>query len=106
MENATYAKLRDGSWGLRTAETVKVGDVVLATTKGGAKSRKEIVQVVWVGNGIALCVMGNAPKAKKVKTLPPPANDGAGELNDGLDPEYYTSGEARDGEPLDNGWAF
>lgn len=44
---ATFAKLRDGSWGLRVAGAVSPGEVVTAVTKDGRREEKRI--------GLVLC---------------------------------------------------
>jgi hypothetical protein len=64
MEKATWTKMRDGNWGLRVEGDVKAGDVVLACTKSGKKTRESVGSVVWAGNGISLCTLGEKPAAK------------------------------------------
>jgi hypothetical protein len=65
---ATYAKLRDGSWGVRCVldgdRPPQVGEVVTVTRKDGQKRAETIAQVIWVGddrdgNEVALCSTRN-----------------------------------------------
>lgn len=78
MKTATYTKLKTGpkagEWGLRVAGEVEVGEVVLASTQAGKKSRKAVTAIVWQGNGVSIVEMGNAPKAAP-KAVAPVADD-------------------------------
>ena len=52
---ATFNKLRDGSWGVRSTVEVKPGDVVTVTKRDGASVPQTIKAIVWSGNGVWLC---------------------------------------------------
>jgi hypothetical protein len=60
--NATYTKLRDGSWGIRVTGTAKAGDVVTVTKRSGETVNATVGRVVWSGNGVSLCEVAAAPK--------------------------------------------
>ena len=51
---ATYAKLKDDSWGVRSTVEVRPGQEVTVTTKAGLRKVEKIKKVVWSGNGIWL----------------------------------------------------
>jgi hypothetical protein len=59
---ATFTKLRSGAWGLRITKPVIAGDVVLAKTKANVYSNQTVGEVVWSGNGVFLCTIGEKPK--------------------------------------------
>lgn len=69
MEPATFTKLRNGSWGLRVTQPVQPGDVVLTKTKANVYSKQTIGAIVWAGNGVFLCTIGEKPK--KVEKIVP-----------------------------------
>ncbi len=47
--SATYTKLRDGSFGIRSKTAVKPGDSVTVTTKAGKVKTETIARVIWTG---------------------------------------------------------
>jgi hypothetical protein len=48
--SASYAKLRNGSWGVRvTGESVQMGDRVTVTKKDGQECQETIAKVLWNG---------------------------------------------------------
>jgi hypothetical protein len=52
---ATWARLRDGSWGVRVTREVRVGDVVTATSQSGKVADKAITGIAFAGQGYTLC---------------------------------------------------
>jgi len=52
---ATWAKLRDGSWGVRVTGEVRVGDVVTVTAQSGKVQDKAIREIAFRGQGYTLC---------------------------------------------------
>jgi hypothetical protein len=47
---ASYKKLRDGSWGIRTTDGIPdVGDTVEVVTKSGEAKQEEVSRVIWSG---------------------------------------------------------
>jgi len=52
---ATWARMRDGSWGVRVTREVKVGDVVTATSQSGKVADKAITGIAFKGQGYTLC---------------------------------------------------
>lgn len=62
IASATPAKLRDGSWGARTAGSVRAGDTVQITTRAGKTWAATVTRVVWAGDGVTLCATGSAPQ--------------------------------------------
>lgn len=55
MSNATYTKLRDGSWGIRATAAVSPGSLVTVTKKSGESKSETVDRIVWSGNGVWLC---------------------------------------------------
>jgi len=58
----------EDKWGLRIEGqgAVQVGEIVLAKRLGDKfGTRKQVTEILWSGNGIYVCRMGNAPKAAK-----------------------------------------
>ena len=53
----SYAKLRDGSWGIRSTEKVTIGQTVTVTKKDGSLAVEKIAKIVWEGNGVWLCAV-------------------------------------------------
>jgi hypothetical protein len=59
MNDATYAKLNDGNWGLRIAsDTVTQGDRVRAVRKDGTATTKIVGTIVFQKNGVTLAQIG------------------------------------------------
>ena len=55
---ATFKKLRDGSWGLLVNNaSVRPGDQVLTLTKAGKQSYQVVGKVVWSGGGVSICTI-------------------------------------------------
>jgi len=52
---ATWARMRDGSWGVRVTREVKVGDVVTVTSQSGKVADKAITGIAFKGQGYTLC---------------------------------------------------
>lgn len=52
--SGTFAKLRDGSWGMRVEGEVKPGDYVKLKRKDGSSQEKKVREVVWTGQGVTL----------------------------------------------------
>jgi hypothetical protein len=52
---ATWARLRDASWGVRVTREVKVGDVVTVTSQSGKVADKAITGIAFQGQGYTLC---------------------------------------------------
>lgn len=60
---ATFAKLRDGSWGLRIVNDSycpKAGEYVRVTRRDGEAAFKRVGRVVWRDKGVALCTIGES----------------------------------------------
>jgi hypothetical protein len=51
----TYTKLRDGSWGVRSTEEVRPGQVVTVIKKSGDTKVETIKTIIWSGNGVWIC---------------------------------------------------
>lgn len=51
---ATPAKLRDGSWGIRTTCPVTPGQIVEVTSKAGKTWRSKVVDTVWTDGKVCL----------------------------------------------------
>jgi hypothetical protein len=65
VAEATFKKLRDGSWGLLVNNSsVRPGDKVLTITKAGKRSYKIVGKVVWSGNGVAICTISESGNDK------------------------------------------
>lgn len=62
--NASYTKLRDGTWGVRIAGSATVGQSITVTTKAGAAKQETIAKVLWSGNGVSICAV--AQRARPV----------------------------------------
>lgn len=59
VAEATFKKLKDGSWGLLVnSGSVRPGDDVLTVTKAGKREVKTVGKVVWSGNGVSICTIG------------------------------------------------
>jgi hypothetical protein len=54
---ASYAKLRDGTWGIRVDGTAAAGQSVTVSKRDGTTHTEVITRVVWAGNGVSLCAI-------------------------------------------------
>jgi len=67
---ATWAKLKDGSWGVRVTSQSGAGQSIQVTKKSGEKSTVMLVQLIWTDNatvwlysvGAAKTSLGSATK--------------------------------------------
>lgn len=72
-KNATWASLKDGSWGLRIQAEVTEGEIVKAQTRGGKTTYETVGKIVWVGRSnvtdgsvdYTLASLGPKPEIKK-----------------------------------------
>jgi len=57
MDNATatYTKLKDGSWGVRSTRSLAAGSTVVVAKRDGTLKVETVARVVWTGNGVWLC---------------------------------------------------
>ena len=80
LNTVTWARLRDGSWGLRSEAVLVEGDIVWVATKDGRRSKVTVGAHVWGNHECILYRKGvDAPKAKKavkaVKVVAAPVAD-------------------------------
>jgi hypothetical protein len=55
---ASYTKLRSGSWGVRVVGTApEQGSSISVRTKAGVVKTERISAIVWSGDGVALCAI-------------------------------------------------
>lgn len=52
---ASYAKLRDGSWGIRVQGAAAPGETITVTKRSGETKQETVARVLWSGNGVSLC---------------------------------------------------
>lgn len=57
-EDATFTKLRDGTWGLRVPGIAREGQSIRVKKKGGEVKTETVGRVLWKGDGISLCTIG------------------------------------------------
>lgn len=69
---ATYTKLKSGDWGVRVegGNAPTAGAKITVVKKSGESKVETIAKVVWSGNGVHLCAIGQqvasyTPKAGK-----------------------------------------
>lgn len=60
--NATYTKLRDGSWGLRIQGITDNLNAVTVTKKSGESKTEYVDRILWRGNGIMLATIAKKPR--------------------------------------------
>lgn len=63
IQEATFAKLRDGTWGVRVPGRVSVGDSVLITRRDGRKVQTTIEGIVWTGPDFTIARIPNTRNA-------------------------------------------
>jgi len=72
VAEATFKKLKDGSWGLLVnSESVRPGDDVLTITKAGKREVKTVGKVVWSGNGVTICTIGDDSSSSRGRPSAP-----------------------------------
>jgi hypothetical protein len=60
---ASFAKLRDGSWGVRVKGGIpRPGEVVRVSKRDGSGDQAKIDKVLWQGDDVAICSI--VPKAE------------------------------------------
>ena len=64
--NATFSKLKDGSWGIRVTDgVVKGGDEVRVSKKDGTKTTVRVESILSEKEGVLLCsIRGDRPSAQ------------------------------------------
>lgn len=61
---ATPKKLRNGTWGaIASTEQVSRGDTLTITTRAGKSWTATVEQVIWRGDGVAICATASAPRS-------------------------------------------
>jgi hypothetical protein len=68
-KTASWARLNDGTWGLRVQGEAVEGEVVKATTKGGKTTYETMGKIIstYTYNGFAYVLATQGPKPTKVK---------------------------------------
>lgn len=67
---ATFAKLKDGSWGVRVPGAApKIGDVLTVTKRDGSTSKETVAAVLWSGpdndgQTVSLCSIKEKPRGR------------------------------------------
>jgi hypothetical protein len=78
----TYAKLNDGSWGIRADGALAVGQTVTVTKRDGTTKSETVGRVIWKGDGVTLAAIGTTPSSSanttRTATLPAPRRRRAG----------------------------
>jgi hypothetical protein len=59
----TYAKLRDGSWGVKVPGKATAGQTVTVEKKSGERRTERIARVLWSGDGVSLCSIAVVAKS-------------------------------------------
>jgi hypothetical protein len=54
---ASYSKLRDGNWGIRSTTPVKEGETITVETKAGVRKTETVGRVLWTGSGVWLATI-------------------------------------------------
>lgn len=85
---ATPAKLRDGSWGARTAERVIVGQTIEVTSKAGKRWLSSVKEVVWTDGSVCIVRTGDAAPKRKTSRQRPGFYGGRGYRIDGTGDEF------------------
>ena len=80
---ATYTKLRDGSWGLR-GTGLSAGRSVTVSTKAGATKRETVGRILWTGDGIVLATIATASRSSHQSARPVYASRPATRREQGL----------------------
>jgi hypothetical protein len=62
---ATYAKLSNGSWGVRIVGKVSLGGAIEVAKKDGTKKVEYVTRLVWAKDDISLCEI--APSASPAR---------------------------------------
>jgi cytochrome c553 len=62
---ASPIKLRSGEWGVRTQGVPSAGAVVTVRAASGKTWTSTIVAVVWRGDGVAICAVGQRAIAQR-----------------------------------------
>jgi hypothetical protein len=60
---ATWTKLRDGSWGIRVAGPARQGESFEVRSKDGRISLATVARVVWTNGEVTLAAVYHFPKA-------------------------------------------
>ena len=55
---ATYTKLRDGSWGIRSNLKLTVGQNVPVTKRNGTSKTEQVTKVLWTDGKVWLASIG------------------------------------------------
>lgn len=58
--SATYTKLKDGTWGIRSTSKISDGQTVTVTKKSGESKRETVGKVIWTGNGVWLATVAGS----------------------------------------------
>lgn len=69
---ATYAKLRDGTWGVRVPGTVRPGDRLTVVKRSGEAKTETVAAIVHAGDGFTLAtIAGRSAPASQTRAPRP-----------------------------------
>jgi hypothetical protein len=70
IPTATWARLRDGAWGLRVQGEARTGDTVRAVRASGASALVRVGRIVWSGEGVTLATAGEEVREPRAEAAP------------------------------------
>lgn len=69
MNTATYAKLKNGNWGVRVVGSACEGQSVTVAKKSGETKIETIGKIVWSGNGVSLCAISTGERTGSYSSI-------------------------------------
>lgn len=55
--NATWTKLRNGTWGVKVQGATRTGDLVTVAKRSGPNQDVRVGRLVWTGSGVSICTV-------------------------------------------------
>lgn len=100
---ATYAKLKDGSWGVKVEGAAIVGQSIIVTKKSGETKSEKVSRILWTDGKTTLCAITQSANGHSSGSRPGKCSECGTPCN----PKYrycYSCGlEHRDGGSMAHG---
>lgn len=66
----TYAKLKNGNWGVRSTEAIREGQTITVRKKSGDTKSETVDRIVWSGDGVWLAAVRASKVADDARRAP------------------------------------
>lgn len=67
--NATYTKLRDGTWGVKVPSIKAISGQKITVSKKSGDTKTEVIgRIIWEGDGVCICTISSGGAQRKSRS--------------------------------------